>query len=115
MEDLIGVECFSSIVMVVGSVVSAGPVGGSDKMLVLSVDIGEKVPRTILSGIAQHYTACDLVGKKCVVVSNLSPKEILGIVSNGMLVCVECADGFGGKCVRVIDPGLGVPVGSRLL
>ena len=112
--EMIAIEQFSSVQMVVGRVVSAERMDGSDKMLRLSVDTGGPNKRTILSGIAQHYTPIALVGRKCVVVVNLQPKEMMGVESNGMLVCASYVDGLDAECVRIIEPALGIPVGSTL-
>lgn len=112
--EMIGIEQFSSVAMVVGVIVSVERMEGSDTLLKLSVDIGEPDFRTILSGIAQHYTPVSLVGRKCVAVANLQPKEMLGVSSDGMLVCATYTDGLGASCVRIIEPSLGIPVGSPL-
>lgn len=111
---MIGIEHFSSVVMVVGRIVSVEQMDGSDKMLRLFVDTGGPHGRTILSGIAQHYTPTSLVGRKCVVVTNLQSKEIMGVESNGMVVCATYSDGLGQESARLIEPALGIPVGSRL-
>ena len=112
--DMIGIEQFSSVEMVVGRIVSAERMDGSDKMLRLLVDTGGPNSRTILSGIAQHYTPSSLFGRKCVVVVNLQPRDIMGVESNGMVVCATYMDGLGNESVRLIEPALGIPVGSHL-
>lgn len=111
---MIDIEHLSSVDMVVGSIVSAERMDGSDKMLKLLVDIGESGPRTILSGIARYYTPDDLTGKKCVVVANLLPRKMMGVESNGMLMCVSYSDEDGEERVRVVEPSSDVPAGSRL-
>lgn len=111
---MIDFEHFSSVDLVVGSVVSVEPMDGSDKMLCLSIDIGESEPRTILSGIAQYYSSDDLVGKRCVVVANLQPRVMMGVESNGMLVCASYKDDGDEECVRIIEPSPEIPVGSHL-
>ena len=110
----IDIEHFSSVQLTVGSVLSADKMEGSDKMLSLSIDIGESEPRTILSGIAPHYDPGDLVGNRCVVVSNLLPRKMMGVESNGMLICATYEDEGGSECVRIIEPSSEIPVGSRL-
>lgn len=112
--DMIDIEHFSSVEMVVGRIVSADQMEGSDKMLRLLVDTGGPNSRTILSGVAKHYTPTSLVGRKCVVVVNLQPRDIMGVESNGMVVCASYTDGLGNESVRLIEPALGIPVGSRL-
>ena len=112
--EMIGIEQFSAITMVVGRIVSAERMDGSDKMLKLLIDTGGPNSRTILSGIAQHYTPVSLIGRKCVVVTNLQPKEMMGVESNGMVICASYTDGLDAESVRIIEPALGIPVGSRL-
>ncbi len=100
--------------LVVGSVVSADHIPGSDKMLHLAIDIGEEEPRTVLSGISKHYAPDQLIGVRCVVVANLEPRSMLGLESNGMLLCASYTDDSGGGQVRVVEIPQDVPVGSRL-
>lgn len=111
---MINIEHFSSVDMVVGSIVSAEQMEDSDKMLKLSIDIGEPNPRTILSGIARHYSPDDLVSKKCIVVANLLPRTIMDVESNGMLVCASYVNRDGDERVRIIEPSSEIPIGSRL-
>ena len=112
--ETVSIEHFSSVEMVVGRIMSAERMDNSDKMLKLLVDTGGPSERTILSGIAQHYTPSSLVGRKCVVVTNLQPKDIMGVESNGMVLCASYTDGLDVESVRLIEPALGIPAGSRL-
>ena len=112
--DMIGIEHFSSVEMVVGRIISAERMDGSDKMLQLLIDTGGPNSRTVLSGIAQHYTPTSLLGRKCVVVVNLQPRDIMGVESNGMVVCATYRNGLDEESVRLIEPALGIPIGSRL-
>ena len=64
----------------------------SDKLLKLTVKLGDEV-RTVVSGIAKHYTAEEMVGKKVVLVANLKPAKLRGILSEGMILCAENQDG----------------------
>ena len=111
---MIDIEYFSSVIMIVGSIVSAERIEGSDKMLKLQIDIGELEPRTVLSGIARYYLSDDLVGRRCVVVANLRPRKMMGVESNGMLLCTSYKGGDDEECVRIIELATDVPVGSRL-
>lgn len=111
---MITIDQFSAVSLVAGRILSAELVPGSDTLLYLSVDVGEPNPRTILSGIRAHYLPDDLVGLVCVVVSNLEPRTLFGVESNGMLVCVSYSDGQGGEQVRVVTLQSDVPPGSRL-
>ncbi len=83
----IGYEEFLRVELSVGLVRTAEKVQGADKLLRMSVDIGEPAARTIVAGIAQAYPDPQtLVGKRIVVVSNLAPRTLRGIVSQGMLL-----------------------------
>ena len=64
----------------------------ADKLLQLTVNMGHET-RTILSGIAQHYKPEDIVGKQVLVVTNLKPRKMRGIVSEGMVLMAEDANG----------------------
>jgi len=76
----------------------------------LKIDIGEGQPRTIVAGIAEAYTAQELIGRKVVIVANLQPRKLRGIESNGMIVAGSIE---GGKPVLAgfLEE---VPVGARL-
>jgi methionyl-tRNA synthetase len=80
-------EDFAKVELRVAHVRAAEPVPKADKLLKLSVDVGEPEPRTIVAGIAQAYPdPAQLVGKRIVVVANLAPKPLRGITSHGMLL-----------------------------
>ncbi|OFX24740.1 MAG: methionine--tRNA ligase [Anaeromyxobacter sp. RBG_16_69_14] len=80
-------EDFAKVELRVGQVKGAEPVTKADKLLKLSVDVGEPEPRTIVAGIAQAYPdPQQLVGKRIVVVANLAPRPLRGITSQGMLL-----------------------------
>ena len=64
----------------------------SDKLLKETLDVGGET-RTVLSGIAQWYTPEEMVGKTVVLVANLAPRKMRGIVSEGMLLCAADKDG----------------------
>jgi methionine--tRNA ligase beta chain len=95
--------------MVVGRVLEAERVEGTDKLLKLEVDIGSEV-RTIVAGIAESYSEKDIVGKRVVIVANLEKKRIRGIESDGMILAVTGKDG---KPV-IISPEGEVPEGSEV-
>ncbi|MFT5512315.1 MAG: methionyl-tRNA synthetase [Bacteroidia bacterium] len=98
---------FSKLDFRIGTIIEATKVPKADKLLQLLVDIGlEK--RTILSGIAMHFDPADLVGKQAVVVTNLAPRKMRGVESNGMLLMAENTEG---KLVFV-EPVGGIEPGS---
>ena len=92
---------FAKIILKVGKVLSAERVAKADKLLRLSVDVGEGSPRTIVSGIAEAYAPEPLVGRNVVVVTNLKSRVLRGIESRGMLLTA----GPGGSKLTLIDPG----------
>ena len=78
---------FAKVELRVGAIRAAAPVHKADKLLQLSVDVGEPAPRTIVAGIALAYPdPAVLVGKRIVVVANLAPRPLRGITSQGMLL-----------------------------
>ena len=93
-------EDFSKIDLRVGEVIEAVKVPKADKLLNLTIDLGfEK--RTILSGIAEHYTPEEVLGRKVTVVANLKPRKMRGIESQGMILMGEDKDGK----LTFADPG----------
>ena len=100
---------FAKVVLKVGKLLAAEKVAGADKLLKLSVDVGEEAPRTIVSGIAQAYAPEQLVGRRVVVVTNLKPRKLKGIESRGMLLTA----GPGGKELSLLEPG-DMPPGSEV-
>ncbi len=92
---------FTRVVLKVGKILSAERIPKADKLLKLSVEIGEPSPRTIAAGIAEAYAPEQLVGRQVVVVTNLKARTIRGVESRGMLL----AAGAGGKELSLVDPG----------
>lgn len=105
----ITIEDFAKVELKVGEILEAEKVQKSEKLLKFSVDVGEKDPRCIVSGIAKHYNPQDLIGEKVCVVTNLKPAKLCGIESCGMLLCASTKD----KIV-LISPHTDVPVGSTI-
>jgi methionine--tRNA ligase beta chain len=91
-KPVIQFDDFSKIDLRIGTIISAEKVEKADKLLKLEVDLGfEK--RTIVSGIALHFNAADIIGKQVTIVANLAPRKMKGIESNGMILLAEDADG----------------------
>lgn len=90
-ESRISIEDFAKVDMRVGEVVSAERVPGAQKLLKMMVDIGTEV-RQVVAGIAEYYTAEQLVGMKVVLVVNLAPRKLRGVESNGMVVAATVGD-----------------------
>lgn len=91
--QLISIDEFKKTELKVGTILSAQKVEGSQKLIKLEVDIGEK--RTIVAGIGKSYKPEELPGKRIVVVANLQPAELFGIKSQGMLLAAGDAEHLG--------------------
>jgi methionyl-tRNA synthetase len=92
---------FVKVSLRAGKVLTAVKVPKADKLIQLSIDLGEGTPRTIVSGIAEAYAPETLVGRNVVVVANLKPRALKGIESRGMVL----TSGAGGKDLVLLDPG----------
>ena len=87
-KPLIEIDDFAKVQLKVALVTACEKVEKSKKLLKLTVKLGEET-RTVVSGIALAYTPEELIGKKLVMVTNLKPAKLCGIVSEGMIVCAE--------------------------
>ncbi len=106
----INIDDFVKVDLRVGVVNTAERVKGADKLLHLSVDIGEEAPRSIVAGIALAYEPEKLIGRKVVIVANLEPRKLRGILSQGMIVAASLEGGSPVLTGFLED----VPVGARL-
>jgi methionyl-tRNA synthetase len=106
----ITLEDFQRVELRTGKVVAAEPVQGADKLLKLTVDVGSDT-RTIVAGIATRYAPASLVGKTIVVVVNLKPAKLRGVLSEGMLLAASDAEGKP-FILTTEDPS--VPAGWRV-
>jgi len=84
-ESRIGIEEFARVEMRVGQVLEAARVEGSRKLIRMRVDIGSEV-RQVVAGIAGAYEPADLLNRKIILVANLKPAKLMGIVSDGMIL-----------------------------
>ena len=100
-------EDFAKIDLKVGTITAAEKVAKADKLLKLEIDLGSET-RTIVSGIALHFDPLAIVGKQVTVVTNLAPRKMRGIESNGMILMAEDADGK----LQFVNPDVAVGNGS---
>ena len=91
-EGLIDITDFTKIELRAGEVLTAERIPKADKLLLLTVDIGEAKPRQILAGIAEHYEPTQMIGRKIAVVANLKPRKLRGYESQGMLLAASVGD-----------------------
>jgi methionyl-tRNA synthetase len=100
----ITLEEFSRIDLRVATVVHAERIPRAKKVLKLEVDLGQK--RTLVAGIAQNYTPEELIGKQIIIVANLKPAKLMGVVSNGMLIAaVDDSGPTLAALDKPVDPG----------
>ena len=85
----ITIEDFSRIDLRVAKVIRAEMIPRAKKLLKLEVDVGEPEPRTLVAGIAGTYTPDELIGMQVIVVANLKPAKLMGVLSKGMLLAAS--------------------------
>ena len=116
-KDVIDIEAkpeitfddFEKLQFQVGEIIACEEVKKSRKLLCSQVKIGSQV-RQIVSGIKAHYSAEEMVGKKVMVVTNLKPAKLAGILSEGMILCAEDADGN----LSLMVPEKEMPAGTEI-
>jgi methionyl-tRNA synthetase len=85
-QEIIDIDYFKKLRLRVGKVIAAENIEKSNKLLKLTVSFGDKT-KTILGGIKKYYSAEDMLNKKIVVLDNLKPAKLMGLESQGMLLC----------------------------
>ncbi|MFZ1659493.1 MAG: methionine--tRNA ligase subunit beta, partial [Flavobacteriales bacterium] len=109
-KPTIAFDDFTKMDLRIGTITAAERVPKADKLLKLTIDIGEAEPRTVVSGIAQHITPEQLPGKQVLLLCNLEPRKMRGVESQGMVLMAEDADGK----LRFVQPSDEVPSGSEV-
>ena len=102
-------EDFEKLQFRVGKIIACEEVPKSKKLLCSQVKIGSEV-KQIVSGIKQHYSAEEMVGKKVLVLTNLKPAKLAGVLSEGMLLCAEDAEGN----LALMTPEKEMPAGAEV-
>ena len=105
----IGIEDFAKVELKTAKIVSCEPIPKAKKLLKLILNDGSEKERIVASGIAKWYTPEDLIGHTVIVVSNLKPATLCGVVSNGMILAADCPNGD----VKVIFAD-DIPEGSKI-
>ena len=109
-KDEIEYGDFAKLQFQVGVILACEEVPKSKKLLCSKVQVGSKVLQ-IVSGIKQHYSAAEMVGKRVMVLTNLKSAKLAGIESEGMLLCAEDADGN----LSLMTPEKTMPSGAEIL
>jgi len=110
----ISIDDFAKIDLRIAKIVNCEAVEGSDKLLRLTLDLGEGRTRNVFSGIKSAYKPEDLVGKLTLVVANLAPRKMKFGLSEGMVLAASHADGKAHPGLYVLEPGLGAVPGLRV-
>ena len=105
----ITIDDFGKLQFQVGEIIACEAVKKSKKLLCSQVKVGSRV-RQIVSGIKSHYTPEEMVGKKVMVITNLKPAKLAGILSEGMILCAEDADGN----LALMTPEKDMPAGAEI-
>ena len=106
--DQISYSDFAKLDIRVGRIIEVSDHPNADKLYVMKVDLGNEV-RTLVGGLKKYYSKEELVGKTVIVLANLKPKELRGIVSNGMLLAAD-----DGERVALLMPDKDVKLGSKI-
>jgi methionyl-tRNA synthetase len=107
-DTTITIDDFAKVQLKVAQVLSAERVPKADKLLHLKVSLGDE-ERTVLAGVAEYYEPETLVGRKVVMITNLAPRKMRGLESQGMLLAAE-ADGK----VSLLQPDQDLPPGAAI-
>lgn len=107
--SVIGIEDFLKVDLRVAKVLAAATVDGSDKLLQLTLDVGEAEPRNVFSGIRSQYAPEDLQDKLVVMVANLAPRKMRFGISNGMVLAAGNGNG-----IFIISPDSGAQPGDKV-
>lgn len=110
-DDEIDIDLFAKIKLRTAIIESVEAVPKSKKLYRMQLDVGDLGKRQIVSGIAQHYTPEQLVGRQIVIVANLKPATLMGVESRGMLLA---ASSEGDGALALLTPDKAIAPGSRV-
>ena len=111
MTDKILFSDFAKLDLRVAQILKAEEIPNKDKLLKLTIDLKEKSKRTIVAGIKQYYKPEELKGKKIIVIANLQPTTLAGVLSDGMLLAALTEDR---SKVILLAPEKDIPNGSKV-
>ena len=109
----IGIDEFAKVDLRIARIVDCHPVEGSDKLLRLTLDVGEALPRNVFSGIKSAFQPAELIGRHTVMVANLAPRKMKFGISEGMVLAASDADDKAGG-LYLLEPGAGATPGMRV-
>ncbi len=111
----ISIEDFAKLDLRIARIVDAAQVDGSDKLLRLTLDVGDGRPRNVFAGIKSAYAPQDLIGKLTVMVANLAPRKMKFGVSEGMVLAASHADKKTNPGLYLLNPHAGAIPGMRVM
>jgi methionyl-tRNA synthetase len=114
LADEIKIDDFAKVDLRIAKIVDCEVVEGSDKLLRLTLDVGEGRMRNVFSGIKSAYRPEDLKGKLTVLVANLAPRKMKFGVSEGMVLAASAADEKANPGLYVLEPWPGAEPGMRI-
>lgn len=107
---MITIDDFAKVEMTIGEILSVEVIPESEKLLKLKVDFGEENSRQVLSGIARFFPDPQtLVGKKCAFVTNLPPREMMGLESQAMILAAS-----KDEAISLFEVSAHIPIGTRV-
>ncbi|MBN1354914.1 methionine--tRNA ligase subunit beta [bacterium] len=109
--EQIAYQDFEKLDIRTGIVLDASAVEGADRLIQIRVDTGESNPRTVVAGMKQYYLPEEMIGKTIIVLVNLEPRKMRGILSDGMLLAASTPD-FGTVKLLTVDGDM--PPGSKI-
>jgi len=111
LDEEVDIDLFARVKLRTATILSVEPVPKSKKLYQLQLDVGELGKRQIVSGIAQHYTPDQLIGRQIVIVANLKPAKLMGVESQGMLLAASTDEG---GTLALLTPDKLIPPGARV-
>ena len=109
----IGIDDFAKVDLRVALIVNAEHVEGAEKLIRLTLDIGEQTPRTVFAGIKSAYDPATLIGRHTVMVANLAPRKMKFGLSEGMVLAASDAAGKS-PGLYLLEPHAGATPGMRI-
>jgi methionyl-tRNA synthetase len=113
-SGIISIDDFARIDLRIARIVDCQAVAGSDKLLQLTLDVGEAKTRNVFSGIKSAYQPQDLVGKLTVMVANLAPRKMKFGLSEGMVLAASARDETAEPGIYILEPHSGAQPGMRV-
>ena len=111
-EGIVSFNDWSKLDLRVGKILKVEDIEGADKLYKLSIDLGKEIgKRTLAAGLKPYYKPAELKGKTCIIFTNLQPRMLKGVESQGMLLAAVSPDE---KHVHLLQPDSDIELGSKI-